>query len=244
MLCIGGERLVNWLKEHKCIVFICVVLSSFISLCCWPLQSVLENSAIFCLKRNLDFIGIFIARYPWLTTVAVIVFVVILLIKNFSLCSTSINVLGVKFELKHTETNIKIQIKNYMATKRSIFVLYEEYDNYYDVINSMYNTLTFLRKQIANFDNFSQTNNQCYVNIEGMIKEIGKFLTKYQSDYRRYYESLIKRSKEQFISFRDIQNGYQNVADMTRDLIVLNKEMKKYADFFGINIQKWKDWYL
>ena len=145
------------------------------------------------------------------------------------------------FPLGSDYPNAKIQIKNYLTAKRSIFVLYEEYDNYYDVINSMYDTLVFLRKQLANFDNFSQTNNECYRIIEGMIKTIGWFLTKYQSDYRRYYETKNEQNNDRFIPFKEIQNAYFGVAEMTADLHNLNLKMKPYADFFGIDTKKWSN---
>lgn len=236
--------LITWLDKHKkIIIFIIVIVAIFIVLCFFSLQSVLRIPEVICLKDNLDFIGTFIARYPWLATVIVVLFLIILLIQNFSLNSTTINFLGIEFQLKHTENYVKIQIKNYLSTKRSIFVLYDQYDNYYDVINSMYDILVFLRNQLANFDNFSQTNNDCYRQIEGMIKAIGRFLTKYQSDYRRYYETKIEINSESFFSFRDIQNTYFQVAEMVTDFRKLNLEMKPYADFFGIDTEKWSNWY-
>lgn len=230
----------NWLNKHKnIIIFIIVILGIFIALCCLPLQYALEIPGVICLKNNLDIIDEFIARYPWLATVALFSFLIILLIQNFSLNSTTMKFWGIEFQIKHSESNAKIQIKNYLTAKRSIFVLYEEYDNYYDVINSMYDILEFLRKQLANFDNFSQTNNECYRTIEGMIKTIGWFLTKYQSDYRRYYETKNEQNSDRFISFKEIQNAYFRVTEMTADFQSLNLKMKPYADFFGIDTEKW-----
>lgn len=150
---------------------------------------------------------------------------------------------GVEFQLKNTERNAKLQIKNHLSSKRSIFVFYEEYDNYYDVINSMYDTLNFLRKQLENFDFFSQTNNECYEQIEGMIKTIGQFLTKYQSDYRRYYEYQVAEI-EGFIPFKNIQNSYYKISNMTIDIQKLNMGMERYATFFNINTEKWMNWFL
>ncbi len=233
----------DWVNKYKKIVIFIVVLLFFCVLCFLPLKFVLEIPAIVCLKNNLDFVGQFIARYPWLATVAIVLFVIVLLVQNFSINTTTMKLMGIEFQLKNTERNVKIQVKNYLSTKRSVFVLYDEYDNYYDVINSMYDILLFLRKQLANFDNFSQTNNDCYKQIEGMIKEIGRFLTKYQSDYRRYYITKIERDSENFVSFKEIQNEYIQVTEMKNDFHKLNVEMKPYANFFGIDTDKWSDWY-
>lgn len=64
-----------------------------------------------------------------------------------------------------------------------------------------------------------------------MIKEIGRFLTKHQSDYRRYYTANIERESENFVSFKEIQNRYLQVSEMKRDFHELNTNMQIYADF-------------
>lgn len=239
----GGNGLVNWIHKHRHILFIVVILLICVSLCFQPWNCILKIPAVNCLKDNLDFIGNFIIRYPWLSIVIIIACIFFLLTDNFSLSSTKIIVFGMEFQLKHTERNAKLQIKNYLSSKRSIFVFYKEYDNYYDVINSMYDTLIFLRNQLKNFDVFSQTSNKCYKQIEGMIKTIGQFLTKYQSDYRRYYEYKAPEFGEEFIPFKNIQDNYCKISDMTIDIQKLNMEMKQYAIFFNIDTEKWKNWY-
>lgn len=196
------------------------------------------------MKNNLDFIGKFIIRYSWLTTVIVVAYLIFLLTNYFSLISTKITVFGIEFQLRNTERNAKLQIKNYLSSKRSIFVFYEEYDNYFDIINSIHDTLNFLRKQLENFDFFSQNNNKCYDQIEGMIKTMGQFLTKYQSDYRRYYEYQIAKVEGEFIPFKNIQDSYCKISNMTIDIQKLNMEMEQYATFFNINTEKWMNWYL
>ena len=116
-------------------MFFIIIFLSLSGLCVFPLKTVLKIPAIVCLKNNLDFMGQFIERYSWLATVLVILFVVVLLVQNFSINSTTMKLMGLEFQLKNTEKNIKIQIKNYLSTKRSVFVFYDEYDNYYDVID-------------------------------------------------------------------------------------------------------------
>lgn len=229
-------------KNKKETIFVIVIILIIIILCVFSLRSALEIEPILCLKNNLDFIGQFLSRYPWLATAVVIAGIIFLLIENFSLNSTTVKILGIEFQLKHTENNARIQVKNYLSSKRSIFVLYEEYDNYYDVINSMYEILIFLRNQLVNFENFAQTNNECYKNIEGIIKEIAKFLTKYHSDYRRYYEQKMNQDDKGFVPFRQIQNEYCKEQEMLADLKKLNENMKKYAKYFEIDVEKWSDW--
>lgn len=230
-------------KNKKETLFIIAIVLMISFLCTFSLRSTLKIEAIVRLKNNLDFVGQFLTRYPWLATVVVVAIIIFLLMKNFSLNSTTVKILGVEFQMKHTESSARIQVKNYLSSKRSIFVIYEEYDNYYDVINSMYEILMFLRNQLANFDNFAQTNNDCYKNIEGIIKEVAKFLTKYHSDYRRYYEQKINQSDNGFIPFKQIQNEYCKEQEILADFKTLNRNVQQYAKYFEIDVEKWTGWY-
>lgn len=192
----------------------------------------------------LDLITDFLSRYSWLVTVAVVCFLYFLLTNHFHLKATTIKIFeGLEIELKQTEKRVNAQVRNYLSSKRSIFVFYDDYDNYYDCINSMYEILKFLRTQLATFDN---QKNKTYERIEGIIKELGRFLTKYQSNYRKYYELQQKQMEndpKQFRTFQQIQDGYPKAREMRVDFHTLNARMKKYADFFHIDIEKWKNWY-
>ena len=214
-----------------------------ILLCTVSLWDLLEVPWILRLKENLDFIGTFLVLYPWLATVGVLAVVLALLMGKFSLNSTTINVLGVELQLWQTENTVNAHVRNFLSKKRAVFVFYPEYDNHYDCINSLYQILTFLGEQLDSFENFSQTENESYVHIEGMIREIGRFLTKYQSDYRRFYELKLREHEDDFISFQDIQREYGKAAEMAADFRKLNRKMEEHARFFHINIAKWTNWY-
>ncbi len=107
---------------------------------------------------------------------------------NIKLKVSSIKLGNIEIQLKNSDKEIKANITNKLSSKRTLFCTYRDYDNYYDVINSLYEILTFLREQLENYEYFSFTRTDCYKNIEDLIGIIGRFLTKYQSDYRRYYK--------------------------------------------------------
>ena len=98
---------------------------------------------------------------------------------------------------------------------------------------------------MENYEYFSFTRTDCYKNIEDLIGIIGRFLTKYQSDYRRYYKKRLEAANNgmSFISFSEIQNEYPKIEEMTNDLHFMIIEAKKHADFFNIDIDKWNNWY-
>lgn len=215
------------------------------------LEGCLTWSLMSQLKNNLDFIGKFIDRYPWLAAVfavALTVFILwFLLMRKFSLSSTKVTILGAEFELKQTENKIKAQVKNYLSSKRSVFVFYDGYDNYYDCIKSMYDILKFLRKQLESFESLDHTDNETYTKIEDMVQAIGKFLTAYQSDYRRYYQMELKKHKNDFISFLEIQRRYSKDREMAAAFSELNASMRACAcasdSPFKVRIDKWEGWY-
>ena len=235
----------NWKeiwKTHSVWALLAGLAVLCVLLCAVRLRAFLDWAWVQRLKDNLDFIGDFLYRYPWLATALVILILLALLAGRFSLDSTTVTVLGMEFQLRQTENAVKSQIKNFLSSKRSIFVFYDQYDNLYDCINSMYQILVFLRKQLVNFESFDQTHNESYSQIEGMIQEIGRFLTKYQSDYRRYYEMEIEQHSGFFTPFQEIQAGYGKRKEMLADFHALNENMKPYAEFFHIDIQKWEGW--
>lgn len=208
------------------------------------LRSVLKWKPILCVKDNLDFIGSFINKYPWLITVLIIIAILTLWAHNFSFVEPTINIFGVEFQVRNTEENVRIHVKNYLITKRSMFVYYEKYDNAYDSINSVYACLSFLREELASFDNDTQTKKECYLKVEELIKVLGKFLTKHQSDYRRYYENYLQRENDRFVPFIKIQSEYVAINELLADFRKLNAQTKPYAEYFGVDLEKWNNWYV
>lgn len=172
-----------------------------------------------------------------LVLVLILAIVYIMLKNNFSIASTKITIAGFELQLKNTESKTKSNIKNHLSSKRAIFKINNEYDNYYDVINSMYQTFVFLRAQLNAFDNTDA--NEVYKTIENMLKEIGSFLTKYQSDYRRYYEMFIQSSDQNFVPFIENQKHYYKYDSMKADFKILNDRMCTYAKNFDIDVEKW-----
>lgn len=230
----------------EAILWTCVVIFvSFIILALLPLQTwITLFPGTARIVENLDLITAFLSRYSWLVKAGVFFLLYFLLKNHFHLKATTIKIFeGLEIELKQTESRVKAQVRNYLSSKRSIFVFYDDYDNYYDCIDSMHKILEFLRTQLETFDN---QKSESYGHIEGIIKELGRFLTKYQSNYRKYYELQQKQMENdpnQFRTFQQIQDGYPKAREMRVDFHTLNARMKKYADFFHIDIEKWKNWY-
>lgn len=220
------------------------IILIFVGLCTINLSCKLKSQYIVQFKKNLDFIGIFIEKYPWLIAVAIILLLILYWACNVKLKVSSLKLGDIEIQLKNSDKEIKTSVTNKLSSKRTLFCIYPDYDNYYDVINSLYKILIFLREQLENYENFSVSKTDCYKKIEDLIGIIGKFLTKYQSDYRKYYEKKQENTiTQEFISFSKIQNEYPRIREMTNDLHIMNNEAEKYAEFFNIDTDKWKNWY-
>lgn len=229
----------------KLIIVIVGLILICAGLCTINLSNSLKFQPIIQLKSNLDFIGIFIKKYPWFIFVAIMILLVLYWVCNIKIKVSSIKLGNIEIQLKNSDKEIKANVTNKLSSKRTLFCTYRDYDNYYDVINSLYEILIFLRGQLENYEYFSFARTECYKNIEDLIGIIGEFLTKYQSDYRRYYKKRLKVANNGtlFISFSEIQNEYPKIEEMTNDLHSMNNKAKKYADFFSIKIDKWNNWY-
>ena len=75
-----------------------------------------------------------------------------------------------------------------------------------------------------------------------MIKELNDFLTKHQSNYRRWYSYLEKHDEQNFYlkPIGELQKEYQNYDQLRNDFEKLNKFFtENVAGEFDINIVKW-----
>ena len=70
------------------------------------------------------------------------------------------------------------------------------------------------------------------------MKKINLFLTKYQSDYRRWYKF---KTDNNFEPFLEIQSKYSKYHEMNADFKKLNKEVAADAKYFGVDIEKWNN---
>lgn len=228
-------------RKNKSLFGITVVLISIclVLLCVIDLREILlQFEALIMLNHNLTFISKMIGKH-----VGVIIFVGMLLFVCWGIHSVRIRIPkitigGLEISLNNVENVVKSNIKNYLSSKRSLYHCNEKYDNYYDVITSYYEIYGFLRKQLNYFDEKRMYSNQCFKNIEDSLVYLNTFLTKYQSDYRRWY--LKKIEEDEFIPFIAIQTSYDKFADMKADFQKLNLKMKHIASFFDINTDIWE----
>ena len=159
------------------------------------------------LKPNLDFLAQLLSNYGALFfTLLLTAFIIYIGIK-FKPSLSEFSFAGVTFSLR--KPDIRKRIGLFLNTRRSIFYFLEGYDNINDVMKSWYEILGFIRDQINKLAENSVTagadqavdskggNAENATPEEKLFTELNAFLTKYQSDYRRYYTEQIDKAKDQ-----------------------------------------------
>ncbi|HAT4319111.1 TPA: hypothetical protein I9071_000184 [Clostridium perfringens] len=148
---------------------------------------------------------------------------------------------GLTFVCNKPEKILKQNIKNFLETKRTLFKINEKKDNFYDTINSYYETYKFIRNEISVYD-IDSKQESLYKYASEMIKVLNEFLTDYQSDYKRWYEYIRDYKKDDIYDkdIYDIQKDYRNYNEIMNGFLLVNNEFNKYAKNFDINVEKWE----
>ena len=129
-------------------------------------------------------------------------------------------------------------IRNYLNSKRTLFIIDIEHDNFYDVFDSYHQIYCFLREQIQLYD--SKTDSKAYESIETAFKELNTFLTKHQTNYRRWYEAKSQAEEFAELDIHELQKKYRHYDELCADLTQINVNMNDLAKQFNINTEKWK----
>ncbi|HHC0427197.1 TPA: hypothetical protein ACOSB6_005152, partial [Salmonella enterica] len=99
---------------------------------------------------------------------------------------------GMNILFNTTSTLYINSVLSFLDTKRSLFIIREEYDNFSEVLDSYYQTYTFFRQEMKILDPIRDK--ELYDFTNDLLMIINKFLTKHQNNYRRWYK-FISESK-------------------------------------------------
>lgn len=189
-------------------------------------------------KTNINFIKyIFTTLFPVILVITILVFFISILSKirikfnKFTFC-------GLEIILNDPSNVIKINIKNFLNTKRSLFFFDEKTDNISDVLSSYYLTYQFFRDEISKYENLKPSDFEYYHYLNDMLVSLNIFLSKHQSNYNRWYEKVIKSNNS--IDIVDIQKKYRYYNELLQDIKKLNIKMIVLANKFDVDIVKWQ----
>ncbi|MEY0536604.1 hypothetical protein AB7333_00620 [Providencia rettgeri] len=246
-LCNNG--VVSFFKQKKELVWTVLVVSFAISLFFYDWSWVITEK----LKNNLPVI---------VTTISfcIAAFLAWFIVRSFmgkkySLRIEKFSFGGLNILFNTTGILYTNSILNYLDTKRSLFIIREDYDNFAEVFDSYYQTYNFIRQEMRILD--PSRDKALYDFTNELLMVINKFLTKNQNNYRRWYKH-ISETKEQLIVNTDenekkkayfynmpiaeVQKLYYGYDNLINEFKIVNDFFTgNVKEKFNINIEKW-DW--
>lgn len=199
---------------------------------------VIQIPGIHIFKLNINFIRyIFITLFPIILMIIILVLLISILSKihikfnKFTFC-------GLEIILNNPSNIVKIDIKNFLNTKRSLFFFNEKIDTISDVLNSYYLTYQFFRDEISKYENLKSSDFEYYNYINDVLVSLNIFLSKHQNNYNRWYNEIIKNNSSTDIV--DIQKKYRYYDELLQDIKKVNTKMIIFAKKFDVDIVKWQ----
>lgn len=236
----------NIIRVFAIFIIFCVIVGV---LCFINLREIVRNLPVYgMLRDNLAFLSAVASRYRelFLFLFFLLLFVYIIYLKcNYRTSISEFTLAGISFTFKDPEPVIKVRVSNYLNTKRSLFYYYEGYDNLYDVMSSWHEILLFIREQLCFLEerNSDGKNSDFNKNLQELVAELNWFLTKYQSDYRRWYESQIKKEMQTTDKFRPlffIQREYFLYDKIMQDIKLLNEKLRTQSNIWDVDCKRWE----
>ena len=186
---------------------------------------------IFSITRILTFIdGLIIA--------AVIVLIALLTKhrQRYRVSSLTINLpfyLGnVTYEPTDQDRIVAWKLYTQLMTRKAALLFDEEYDVIEEVYNSLYGLFPITRDLLLNFSLNGIEREHSIVDLIFRVQNDGirPHLTKWQSEFRRWWEVALKDSKNSNLRPQDIQKKYPKYSELVIDLKTMNLELNKYAE--------------
>lgn len=168
--------------------------------------------------------------------------------KKYTLRIDKFNIGGINVLFdKSSEIYVKT-VGTYVSSKRSLFSFNEKRDNIYEVLNAYYDVYNFIRSNLELLD--YEKNSDLYKTSVNILKELNKFLTKHQNDYRRWYDKVIsddeciasnKGKRAHNTTIEQVQKQYYRYDELLQDIKNLNNYMseEKIKNMLKINEFIW-----
>lgn len=170
--------------------------------------------------------------------------------KRYTLRVENFNIGGINvFFDKSNEIFIKT-VGTFIKSKRSLFYFNKERDNIRDVLNTYYKSYDFVRSNLELLD--SEVDSDLYTASIDLLKKLNEFLTKHQSDYRRWYEKVVEddiieinRNNKIVVhktTIEKVQEQYYRYDEILKDIQEVNNYMKsnELRKIFNIEHFDWE----
>lgn len=215
---------------------------------------VLSYFEIFSNKKFISYMTDLKSFVQYILLFLIISFVLYIMIgffgKRYTLRVENFNIGGINvFFDKSNEIYIKT-VGTFIKSKRTLFSFDKSRDNIRDVIKTYYSVYDFIRSNLELLN--PEVDVELYSMSVELLKKLNQFLTKHQSDYRRWYEKIVEddiikfEHDEEIIvhntTIEDVQKHYYRYDEILSDIQAINNFMKnkELGSIFDINHFDWE----
>lgn len=193
----------------------------------------------------------FSANIASLPLILLLILVLLFLTNKWALRVEKMSIGGFNIIFDNPAKLYKRQIKYYLDTKRTIFKIDCEHDNFYDTFDSYFETYKFFRDETKTLGNVKKQETKFSRNKESAnlyaltnqaIQTLNDFLTKNQSNYRRWYKYIEKTDEKDFYltPIGELQKTYPHYEEFCFGFEEVNAFfVDTIARDFDIDIIKW-----
>lgn len=196
--------------------------------------------------RNIKFVST--ALYTLIPLLLLFIFLLLLFTNKWALRVEKLNIGGFNIIFDNPINLYKRQVRNFLNTKRTVFKIDCDRDNFKETFDSYFEIYKFFRDEIKVFGNVrkkrlnSNETVELYNLANETIKILNNFLTEHQSDYRRWYTYIEKKDEEKYYltPIGELQKEYASHDNLCSGFMEVNRFfMQKIAGEFEIDMQKW-----
>ncbi|MGH1286369.1 hypothetical protein [Bacillus toyonensis] len=224
-----------------------VLIVTVVTLSLYDLQTI-QTTYIQTLWKNIIFLsGSMFAFLPFLF---LILMIFLFSTKKWAFRVEKLTIGGFNVLFDNPEHLFKRQIGTFLNTKRTLFKIDLKHDNFDDTFTSYFETYKLLRDEMKILKDAKKKKSkkgkpstESYHLSNMMIKELNHFLTKHQSDYRRWYKYMELRNEEEYytLPIEELQQKYSNYEELSSDFQLMNTFfVNEIAPYYDVDTEKWE----
>jgi len=120
-----------------------------------------------------------------------------------------------------------------LRTRKAALIFDEDYDVIVDVYDSLYEIFKVSRELLVNLPLNEIESEPCIADLVLRVQNDGlrPHLTKWQSDFRRWWCDAIRNPENENAKPQDIQKKYPKYKELTQELKEMNIQLNKYAEY-------------
>ncbi|RAS91806.1 hypothetical protein A3863_04830 [Priestia endophytica] len=148
--------------------------------------------------------------------------------KNLHVSIERLSIGGVSLLFSRPEEIFLRTTRAFLETKRTLYKIDSNKDNFDETLDSYFATYQFFRKEMAILNPSKKKQRDLYNISVRIISELNMFLTSHQNNYRRWYKITIDENK---IEFLNSQGQCEERKDVKPHLLPIGELQKYYYDY-------------